>query len=223
MPNPWDLGSAMKLANMGFQAVATTSSGFAMSLGREDYQVSFDELLEHAAVLANGVDVPVSVDAEHLFAEDAAGVARNVRRLVETGVAGCSIEDWSPQTGIDPLDRATERVAAAVDAGREHGFVITARAEGILREKAPFDEIVSRLCAYRDAGADCLFAPRANSPEEIARLVREVGAPINVLVGPKTPSIPELRSLGVRRVSTGGALARAAYGEFETAARALLD
>ena len=212
----------MKLGEMGFQAVATTSSGFAMSLGREDYQVSFDELLEHAALLASGVDVPVSVDAEHLFAQDAAGVAQNIRRLVETGVAGCSIEDWSPATGIDPLDLATERVAAAVEAGRDDGFVITARAEGILREQAPLDEIVTRLCAYRDAGADCLFAPRANSPAEIERLVREVGAPINVLAGPNTPSIPELRNLGVRRVSTGGALARAAYGELETAARSLL-
>ena len=224
MPNPWDLGSARLLTALGFPALATTSSGHAASLGRVDQHVTRDELLAHAAAMAAAVDVPLNVDAERCFADDPDGVAETVHLIAGTGAAGCSIEDYDPATGrIDPLDVAAERVAAAARVAERHGLVLTARAENHLYGIDDLDDTIARLEAYRDAGADVAYAPGLTSPDDIARLVREVDAPVNVLALPAGPSIPDLASAGVRRVSTGGALARAAYGALLSAAQELLE
>jgi 2-methylisocitrate lyase-like PEP mutase family enzyme len=224
IPNPWDIGSATMLAALGFKALATTSSGHAASLGKLDQHVTRDELLTHAAALAGAVDVPISVDAERCFADDPAGVAETVRLLAETGVAGCSLEDHDPaKKAVDPLDVAVARVAAAADAARQHGLVLTARAEGLLYGSGDLDETIARLVAFRDAGAEVVYAPGLFALDDIARVVKETGCPINVLALPGGPSIGELASVGVRRVSTGGALARAAYSAMERGGRELLD
>ena len=165
MPNAWDIGSARLLASLGFEAIATTSSGHAASLGRADQDVSRDELLGHVEALVGAVDVPVSVDAERCFADDPAGVAKTVELLAEAGAAGCSIEDYDPATGsIDAIDVATERVAAAVEAARNHGLVLTARAENHLYGIDDLADTIERLVAYRDAGADVLYAPGWSIP-----------------------------------------------------------
>ncbi|HEX6209003.1 MAG TPA: isocitrate lyase/phosphoenolpyruvate mutase family protein [Actinomycetota bacterium] len=224
MPNPWDVGSARLLAWLGFRALATTSSGHAASLGRLDQHVGRDELLAHAAAIVEAVDVPVSVDAERCFADDPEGVAETVRLIAGTGAAGCSIEDYDPASGaIDPLEVAADRVAAAASAARAAGLVLTARAENHLYGLGDLGDTIGRLRAYREAGAEVVYAPGLLDLDEIARVVREVEAPVNVLARPRGPSIPELASVGVRRVSTGGALAMAAYGSLVSAARELLD
>ena len=162
----------------------------------------------------------VSVDAERCFADDPAGVAETVRLVAEAGAAGCSIEDYDPRSGsIDPIEVAIERVAAAAEAASKHGMVLTARAENHLYGLDDLDDTITRLRAYRDAGADVLYAPGLVAADEIKRVVDEVGAPINVLAMRRTPPVPALAALGVRRVSTGGGLARAAYGALVAAAR----
>jgi 2-methylisocitrate lyase-like PEP mutase family enzyme len=224
MPNPWDIGSALLLASLGFPALATTSSGHAGSLGRLDQHVTRDELLAHVADLVADLDVPLNVDAERCFAEDPAGVADTVRLIARTGAAGCSIEDYDPVTRtIDPLDVAAERVASAAGVARREGLVLTARAENHLYGIDDLDDTIARLRAYADAGAEVVYAPGLVALDDIARVVQEVERPVNVLARPKGPSIPELGSVGVRRVSTGGALARAAYGALVRAARELLE
>jgi 2-methylisocitrate lyase-like PEP mutase family enzyme len=222
MPNAWDIGSARLLASVGFQAIATTSSGHAASLGRADQEVSRDELLSHVEALAAAVDVPLSVDAERCFADDPAGVAETVELIAGVGAAGCSIEDYDPATGsIDAVGVATERVAAASEAARKHGLVLTARAENHLYGIDDLDDTIGRLLAYRAAGAEVLYAPGLVDTGQIERLVQAVDAPVNVLAMRAGPSVPELEALGVRRVSTGGGLARVAYGALLTAAREL--
>jgi 2-methylisocitrate lyase-like PEP mutase family enzyme len=222
MPNAWDVGSARLLVSVGFEAIATTSSGHAASLGRADQQVTRDELLAHVEALAASVDVPLSVDAERCFADDPAGVAETVELIADAGASGCSIEDYDPSTdAIDAVDAATERVAAEVEAAHRHGMVLTARAENHLHGIDDLDDTIERLRAYRAAGADCVYAPGVVDPADIKRLVTAVEAPVNVLAMRGGPSIPELAALGVRRVSTGGHLARVAYGALLTAAREL--
>jgi 2-methylisocitrate lyase-like PEP mutase family enzyme len=222
MPNAWDVGSARLLASMGFEAIATTSSGHAASLGRADQGVTRDELLVHVEALAGAVEVPLNVDSERCFADDPAGVAETVELIARAGAAGCSIEDYDPASdSIDRLDVAVERVAAAARTARAHGMVLTARAENHLYGIHDLDDTITRLCAYRDAGAEVLYAPGLMDREEIERLVEDVGAPVNVLALRQGPSIPDLAALGVRRVSTGGGLARAAYGALMAAAREL--
>lgn len=224
MPNAWDVGSARLLASMGFRAIATTSSGHAAALGRPDQHVTRDELLVHVEALAAAVEIPISVDAERCFADDPAGVAATVRLIAEAGAAGCSIEDYDPRSAsIDPVEVAIERVGAAADAAREHGMVLTARAENHLYGLGDLDDTIARLRAYRDAGAEVLYAPGLVMLDDIGRVVEEVGAPINVLAMRRTPSVRALAGLGVRRVSTGGGLARAAYGALAAAARELQD
>lgn len=224
MPNPWDVGAARLLASLGFPALATTSSGHAATLGRADQSVTRDELLAHATALASAVDVPLSVDAEHGFARDPAGVAETVGLVAGTGAAGCSIEDYEPTAArIDPVGVAADRVAAAAEVARRHGLVLTARAENHLYGVEDLDDTVSRLRAYRDAGADVVYAPGLADLDDIGRLVREVEAPVNVLALPHGPSTADLASVGVRRVSTGGALAKAAYGAALAAAREVRD
>lgn len=225
IPNPWDIGSARILAAAGFPALATTSAGFAWSLGRPDQSVTRDELVRHVAGLAAATDLPVAVDGERLFADDPGGVRETVRLLAEAGAAGCSIEDWDPARGrIDEAALAAERVAAAAEAAHEgDALVLTARAENHLHGVADLDDTIARLVAYRDAGADVVYAPGLREPDDIRAVVEAVGIPVNVLVLPGCPTVAELGSLGVRRVSTGSLLARAAYGALETAAATLAE
>ncbi len=223
MPNPWDIGSARILASMGFPALATTSLGHAASLGKVDQSVTRDELLTHVAAISAAVGLPLNVDAERCFADDLAGVSETVTLLAEAGAAGCSIEDYDPaRRAIDEVGMAAERVAAAADAAHRHGMLLTARAENALYGVDDIDDTVVRLRAYRAAGADVLYAPRLTDADHIRRVVEATDAPANVLAMRHGPSIPELAELGVRRVSTGGPLARAAYGALRRAAQELL-
>jgi 2-methylisocitrate lyase-like PEP mutase family enzyme len=226
LPNPWDVGSAKLLASLGFQALATTSAGLAWSLGRLDGRVRRDELVAHVAALAEATDLPLNVDSEHCYPHEPGGVARTVRMLSEAGAAGCSIEDYDPDAGrLEDVEVAAERVAEAVAAAREDAepLVITARAENHLRGVDDLDDTIARLCAYRDAGADAVYAPWLADLGGIQRVVREVGLPVNVLALPNGPSVAELERVGVRRISTGGHLARAAYGALLTAAEELRE
>ena len=223
MPNPWDVGSAHQLAALGFPALATTSSGHAESLGKHDQQVTLDELLDHVARLAAAVDVPLNVDAERCFADTPEGVGETVRLIASTGAAGLSIEDYSPALGaVEPVPVAAERVAAAAEAAHAHRLTLTARSEVLLYGAGDVDEALARLAEYRAAGADVLYAPGLLDPGDISRVVAEAGLPVNVLLRPKGPSVAELAALGVRRISTGGALAHAAYRAALEMARGLL-
>ncbi len=220
MPNPWDVGSAKLLASMGFEALATTSAGFAWSLGKMDSQVTREELVAHVASIAAATDLPLNVDSERCFPDEPGGVAETARLLAEAGAAGFSVEDWNPVTGeIDPVEVAAERVAVA----SASPLVVTARAENYLHGIDDFDDTLARLLAYRDAGADVVYAPGLTDLGQIATVVREAGIPVNVIALPSAPPIPELASVGVRRVSIGSSLARAAYGALVAGARELLD
>ena len=224
MPNPWDVGSALLLERMGFPALATTSAGFAWSLGKPDQQVTRGELVAHVAVVANAVSVPLNVDSERLYPDEPGGVAETVRLLAEAGASGCSIEDHNPATdAIDPLEEAAARVAEAARAARETGIVLTGRCEHHIRGVDDLDATIERLIAYRDAGADCLYAPGLTQLDQIRRVVDEVAAPINVLALPSGPPVGELEAVGVRRVSTGSLLAGTAYGALVSAARELFE
>ncbi|MDA2979794.1 MAG: isocitrate lyase/phosphoenolpyruvate mutase family protein [Actinomycetota bacterium] len=224
MPNPWDVGSAKELVRLGFPALATTSSGHAASLGRSDGEVTRDELIKHVRAITSAVDVPLNVDSERLFSEDLKGVAQTVRLLGDAGASGCSIEDWKPSTSsIGSVDVAVERVAAAVTAADALGMVLTARAENHIRGVDDLEDTVARLRAYRDVGAHCLYAPGLTDLSDIKRVVDEVAVPVNVLALPSGPSISQLAEIGVRRVSTGGALAVAAYSALRAASERLLD
>jgi 2-methylisocitrate lyase-like PEP mutase family enzyme len=223
MPNVPDAGSARLVAASGAAALATTSSGFAATLGRRDMSVTRDELVAHVAVLAGLVTVPLSVDAERCFADDAAGVAETVELLAAAGAAGCSIEDWDPAAGrIDPVEISVDRVAAAAGSAHAHGMVLTARCEHHIRGIDDFDATLRRLEAYRDAGADALFAPGLRDLESAARIVA-VGLPVNVLVLPGAPTVAELAAVGVRRISVGGMLTWTMYGALVANARHLLE
>jgi 2-methylisocitrate lyase-like PEP mutase family enzyme len=220
------VGSAKLLASLGFEALATTSGGFAASLGRRDYGVSRDEALAHCAALVAATELPVSADLENGFADDPAGVAETVRMAAEVGLAGCSVEDWSGERReLYDADAAAERVAAAADAARGGGgrIVLTARAENYLRGNPDIEDTIARLRAFQEAGADVLYAPAMQSAEDIGRIAAAVELPVNVLARPGAPSVAELGALGVSRVSVGGSFAMAAYGELVTAAKELLD
>ena len=221
MPNPWDVGSAKLLASLGFKALATTSAGLAWSHGKLDMQVAREELVAHVAELAAAISLPLNVDSERCFPDEPGGVAQTVRMLADAGAAGCSIEDYDPASdAIDPIEAAAERVAIAAAAAP---LVLTARAENHLHGIDDLDDTIARLVAYRDAGADVVYAPGLADLGSIARVVGEVGIPVNVLALPNGPTISELGSAGVRRVSTGGALAKAAYGALLGGATELRD
>jgi 2-methylisocitrate lyase-like PEP mutase family enzyme len=222
MPNAWDVGSAKLFVSLGFPAIATTSAGHAATLGRMDQQVTLEELLDHVAMLVEAVDVPVSVDAERCFADDPAGVQVTVERIAEAGAAGLSIEDYAPGSGIDPVEVAEERVAAAAAVARSTGMVLTARAENHFYGVDDIDDTIARLLRYRQAGADVVYAPWLRDIDGIRRIVEETGAPVNVLARMDVPGVPELAGAGVRRISTGGAIALAAYGAAVSAAREVL-
>ena len=226
MPNPWDIGSARLLATLGFEALATTSAGLAWSLGKHDPQVSRDELVHHVAAMAAATDLPLNVDSERCFSDDLRGIGETVRLLADAGAAGCSIEYYDPgKKAIDDIGLAAERVAAAAQAAHELAspMVLTARAESHLYGAADLDDTITRLISYRDAGADVVYAPGLADLGQIRTVVDAVGVPVNVLALPGGPSVAELASAGVRRVSTGASLARAAYGAAMVGARELLE
>lgn len=224
MPNPYDLGSARLLAALGFPALASTSSGFAATLGRLDMTVGREELLDHIGPLAAATDLPLNVDSERCYADDLAGVTETVELLAEAGAAGCSIEDWNPATGsIDPIGIAVERVGAAVTGAAKTGLVLTARCENHLHGISDLDDTIARLKAYVGAGAEVVYAPGLADLGEIARVVNEVGVPVNVLILPGGPSVAQLGQAGVRRISTGGLLSSIAKGAMVLAAERLRD
>jgi 2-methylisocitrate lyase-like PEP mutase family enzyme len=224
IPNPWDAGSAKLLAQLGFKALATTSSGFAWSLGRRDRHITLADSLGHLRAISASVDVPVNADFEAAFAVDPEDVATNVRRAAATGVAGLSVED-STGDASKPLfdfDLAVDRIRAARRALDEEGgkVLLTGRAEN----HASLAERIRRLTAFADAGADCLFAPGLRSLAEVTEVVRAVAPkPVNVLVSSDFTTVAELAAAGVRRISVGGALARAAWAGFFRAAREIAE
>ena len=228
MPNPWDVGSARALEQMGFKALATTSAGFAWTLGRADAQATRDEVLDHLRAIAGAVDVPVNADFEGGYAVDPAQVAENVRLAADTGIAGLSIEDYSGD-GDGPLfdfDLAVARVEAARSAIDESGraVLLTGRSEGFVHGLPDIDETIRRLRAYAEAGADCLYAPRIDELEHVSAIVAAVSPkPVNLLINAPFTTVAEAARLGVRRVSVGGTLARTAWGGFLAAAREIAD
>jgi 2-methylisocitrate lyase-like PEP mutase family enzyme len=224
MPNPYDLGSARLLAALGFSALASTSAGFAATLGRLDMMTSRDELLAHIEPLAAATELPLNVDSERCFADDLAGVTDTVQLLADAGAAGCSIEDWNPATNsIDPLDLAVERVDAAVAGAASGGLVLTARCENHLHGITDLDDTIARLQAYVAAGAEVVYAPGLADIDQISTLVSAVGVPVNVLILPGGPSVDQLAGAGVRRISTGGMLSRISHGAMVAAAERLRD
>jgi 2-methylisocitrate lyase-like PEP mutase family enzyme len=229
IPNPWDVGSARYLQNMGFKALASTSSGFAWSHGHADGRMSRDRVLDHLTELVEATDLPINADFENGFAPDAAGVAESVRLAVETGVAGLSIEDSTGDAShpLFELDVALDRVKAARKAIDKAGgdALLVARTECFLVGKPDLAFALTRLQAYAQAGADCLYAPGIKAPEQIAALVDALAPkPVNLLVGYAADlSLKQFASLGVRRISVGGALARAAWGGFTRAAEVIME
>src|SRR5579859_1241540 len=225
LPNAWDIGSAKLLASLGFEALATTSSGHAATLGRLDGSVTREEALAHAATLVAATELPVSADLENGFADEPAGVAETVALALDAGLAGCSIEDFSgdPEKPIYDLESARDRIVAAAEAVHRGParLVLTARAENYLHGRADLGDTVARLVAYADAGADVLHAPGLTDATDIRSIVQSVGRPVNVLARPGAPTVAELAELGVSRISVGGAFAFAALGELIEAATEL--
>ena len=228
IPNPWDLGSARLLARLGFPALATTSSGFAWSLGRPDNHASLEEALGHLRSIARGVEVPVNADFEGGFAIAPAEVGANVAAATATGIAGLSIEDSTGDAShpLFELAQAVERIRAARRAIDDSGtgVLLTARTEGFIVGRPDLPESIRRLTAYAEAGADCLYAPGLRTRADIAAVVKAVAPrPVNVLVGSDFTTVAELAGLGVRRISVGGALARAAWTGFLEAAKEIAE
>lgn len=228
IPNPWDAGSARLLEALGFEALATTSSGFAYSLGRWDGEVTLDEKIEHCRALTAATSLPVSADLENGFDHRPEGVAKAVRRIAESGVVGASIEDWSgdESIGIYELHLAVERVAAAVEAARglDLPFTLTARAENLLRGRPDLDDTMARLSAYEAAGADVLYAPALKTLAEVRAVVAAVSRPVNVLCSTLPgATVADLESAGARRISVGGAMAFASVGPVVEAAGEILE
>jgi methylisocitrate lyase len=228
IPNPWDAGSARLLTRLGFSALATTSAGFAWSQGCADNRVTLEQALEHFRSISAAVDVPVNGDFEKGFAVDPEGVARNVTAAASTGLAGLSIEDSTgdPSAPLFEFALAVERIRAARQAidGGGTGVLLTGRSEGFIVGRPDLNETIRRLTAYADAGADCLYAPGIRTAEEIGAVVRAVSPkPVNVLAFSDFTTVAELASLGVRRISVGGALARTAWGGFIQAAKEIAE
>ena len=228
IPNPWDAGSARLLEKLGFKALATTSAGFAWSIGRADGHVSLDEALSHFRTIARSVNVPVNADFEDALAADPEDVGRNVALAARTGIAGLSVED-ATRTGAEPLydlELAVARIRAARRAIDQSGtgVLLTARSEGFRVGRPDLGATIRRLSAYAEAGADVLYAPALRSLQDIGAVVGAVAPkPVNVLVAGPIASVTELTALGVRRISVGGALARAAWAGFLEAAREIAE
>jgi 2-methylisocitrate lyase-like PEP mutase family enzyme len=228
LPNPWDVGSAKALAHLGFKAIASTSAGFAWSIGKADNRITLEDALAHLTALCDAVDLPVNADFEGGFAHKPEKVAANVARAVKTGVAGLSIEDSTGDAAKPLYERAfaIERIRAAraaIDADNS-GVVLTGRCEGFLVGQPDLDMVIDRLRAYSEAGADCLYAPGIQTKEQIAAVVKAVDPkPVNLLQGWPGLSVTEVADLGVRRISIGGSLARTAWGGFMRAAREIAE
>jgi 2-methylisocitrate lyase-like PEP mutase family enzyme len=224
IPNPWDAGSAKVLARLGFKALATTSSGFAFTLGRSDGDVSLEEVVEHTRSVAEATSLPVSVDLEHGYGPEPEDAARAIRRAAEAGAVGGSIEDYDPGGRIYDRGHATERVAAAAEAAHALGFsfMLTARAENHIRGHPALDDTIGRLQAYEHAGADVLYAPGLESGEEIRAVCQAVSKPVNVLARP-TLTMSEMVAAGAQRVSVGGALTWVAVAALVSAAGDMRD
>jgi 2-methylisocitrate lyase-like PEP mutase family enzyme len=224
IPNPWDAGSARVLASIGFRALATTSSGYAATLGRLDGAVTLEEAVAHGAAIASATDLPVSADLENGFSDEPEGVATTIRLAIAAGLAGASIEDYSG-AGLYPQDLAAARVAAAADAAHSGDvkLVLTARAENHIRGNPDLSDTIARLQAYQAAGADVLYAPGLSDIDDIRQVVSAVDLPVNVLALPNAPSVSELGEAGVKRISVGGAFAYVAIGALAGAARELLE
>jgi 2-methylisocitrate lyase-like PEP mutase family enzyme len=227
IPNPWDIGSARYLQRLGFKAIATTSAGFAFSRGLADGAVGRDAMLAHIREIVEATDLPVNADFENGYADDPNWVAENARLCAETGVAGLSIEDATDRTEsrLYDVDLAVERIHAVREAIDSTGVLLVGRAEGFLVGRENIDQIVKRLVAYSEAGADCLYAPGIREHEHIKAVVDAVAPkPVNILIGGAIGlTMKDAESLGVRRVSVGGALARAAWGGFIRAAKQLAE
>jgi 2-methylisocitrate lyase-like PEP mutase family enzyme len=227
LPNPWDVGSAQLFVSLGFSALATTSSGYAATLGRRDGQVTRDEALAHSAAIVGAGEVPVSADLEHGFGDDPDDVVVTVEGAIDAGLAGCSIEDSTGRRD-DPIyrfDLAVARIAAAVEAahrGDVH-LVITARAENLIRGRPDLADTIARLQAFEAAGADVLFAPGLRTVDEVRAVVDALARPVNVLTFAGGLTVPELADAGVARVSVGGGFSRIATAAAEHAARSFLE
>jgi 2-methylisocitrate lyase-like PEP mutase family enzyme len=224
LPNPWDAGSARVLAALGYKALATTSSGFAFTLGRPDGNVTLDEVVEHTATLDRATDLPLSVDLENGYGSDPANAALAITRVAEVGAVGGSIEDFDPEGRVYGFEHAVERVAAAVEASRALGFpfTLTARAENHIRGNPDLEDTIARLQAFERAGADVLYAPGLRSAEEVDAVCRAVSKPVNVLARPGM-SLPEIVAAGAQRVSVGGGLTWVAIAAMADAATAIRD
>jgi methylisocitrate lyase len=228
MPNPWDAGSARLLVQLGFPALATTSAGFAWTLGRPDNAVTLDEALRHLDSVARVVDLPLNADFEDGFAVAPEGVAANVTRAIATGIAGLSIEDSTgkPESPLFDFDLAVERMGAAREAIDRSGedVLLTARSEGFLVGRPDLAETIRRLSAYSVAGADCLYAPGIRNRSDIEAIVAAVAPkPVNLLIGSDFTTVADAAEMGVRRISVGGALARTAWGGFLAAATEIAE
>jgi 2-methylisocitrate lyase-like PEP mutase family enzyme len=224
IPNPWDAGSAKVFAALGFKALATTSAGFAFTLGRQDGDVTLDEVVDHTRALDAATSLPISVDLENGYGPDPADAARAIRRAAEAGAVGGSIEDYDPAGGIYGIEHAAERVAAAIQAAADldFPFTVTARAENYFRGKPDLDDTMARLQAYERVGADVLYAPRLPGAEEIRAVRGATSKPLNVLAGPGL-SVAEIIAAGGQRISVGGRLAWVAINSMAAAAVQLRD
>jgi len=229
IPNPWDIGTAKILASTGFEALATTSVGYAFSIGRQDHEVSRDEMIAHATALSAATDLPISADLENGFGDDPATVAETVRMAAGAGLVGCSIEDSTNRDG-DPIyafEHSVERIRAAVDEARKlpFTFMLTARAENYLHGRKDLADTIRRLQAFQDAGADVLYAPGMTDMKEIATLISAVDRPVNVLTGMQGThfDLGELSRIGAKRISVGGALTRVAFAAVLGAAREMKE
>jgi 2-methylisocitrate lyase-like PEP mutase family enzyme len=224
IPNPWDAGSARELEALGFRALATTSSGFALTLGRRDGEVTLDEVAEHVRAVASSTGLPLSVDLENGYGERPDEAAAAIARVAAAGAVGGSIEDWDPAGHLYCLEHAAARIgaAAATARGLDFPFVLTARAENHIRGNPDLDDTIARLRAYEEAGADVLYAPGLRTAEEIGAVCEAVSKPVNVLALPGM-TLDAIVAAGARRISTGGSLAFVAYGAMAAAAKGLLD
>jgi 2-methylisocitrate lyase-like PEP mutase family enzyme len=228
LPNPWDVGGARALAHLGFKAIASTSAGYAWSIGQSDNRVTVDDVCEHLTALCNAVDLPVNADFEGGFAHKPEKIAINVARAVKTGIAGLSIEDSTGDKANPLYERAfaIERIRAAraaIDADNS-GALLVGRCEGFLVGQADLAMVIDRLNAYAEAGADCLYAPGIKTREQIAAVVKAVHPkPVNLLIGASGLSVAEAADLGVRRISVGGSLARVAWAGFMKASREIAE
>ena len=228
LPNPFDVGTAKALQQLGFKAVASTSAGFAWTIAKADNRVTVDEVCNHLAAISAAVDIPVNADFEGGFAVEPEGVATNVARAVKTGLAGLSIEDSTGDKTKPLFDRglAIERIKAArkaIDADKS-GVLLTGRCEAFLWGVTDLKLVIDRLLAYSDAGADCLYAPGLKTKDDIAAVVKAVAPkPFNLLIGASGLSLEQARDIGVRRISVGGSLARAAWAGFMTAAKEMAE